>query len=127
MRHFESWINRRNGNYKKTTPFTIDVDGTIYQHYDPKYYSDFLNCEQDKCNIPIILVIIGSGFERSSLVENSNSSQIPSLLISVVAKSIVVLSDNSLALSSFVSDVVKSESEMRLLLGRICASKTQVF
>lgn len=56
MRHFESWINRRNGNYKKTTPFTIDVDGTIYQHYDPKYYSDFLNCEQDKCNIPIVLV-----------------------------------------------------------------------
>jgi hypothetical protein len=56
MRHFESWVNRRNGKYKKTTPFTIDVDGTIHQHYDPKYYSEFLGCEQDKCNIPIILV-----------------------------------------------------------------------
>ncbi len=56
MRHFEAWSNRKNGNYKKTTPFTIDTDGKIYQHYDPKYYSDFLDCEQDKCNISIILV-----------------------------------------------------------------------
>lgn len=56
MRHFDAWVNRRNGNYKKTSPYTIDIDGTIYQHYDPKYYSDFLNCEQDKCNISITLV-----------------------------------------------------------------------
>jgi len=56
MRHFDSWLNRRNGKYKKTAPFTIDVDGTVYKHFDPKYYSDFLGCDQDKCNIPIVLV-----------------------------------------------------------------------
>ena len=56
MRHFESWVNRRNGNYKRTSAYTIDKDGTIYQHYDPKYYSDFLEHEQDKNNIPITLV-----------------------------------------------------------------------
>ena len=41
MIHFESWINRRNGNYKKTSAFTIDKDGNVYQHFDPKNYSDF--------------------------------------------------------------------------------------
>ena len=46
MRHFDSWVNRRNGTYKKTSPFTIDKEGKIYQHYDPKYYSDFLGHEQ---------------------------------------------------------------------------------
>lgn len=56
MRHFDSWVNRRNGTYKKTSPFTIDKEGKIYQHYDPKYYSDFLGCEQDKGNISITLV-----------------------------------------------------------------------
>jgi N-acetyl-anhydromuramyl-L-alanine amidase AmpD len=56
MRHFDAWLNRRNGKYKKTAPFTIDKDGTIYQHYDPKYYSDFVGDEQDKCNIAITLV-----------------------------------------------------------------------
>ena len=56
MRHVESWVNRRNGEYKKTSPFTIAKDGTIYQHYDPKYYSDFLGHEQDKGNISITLV-----------------------------------------------------------------------
>lgn len=56
MRHFESWVNRRNGNYKRTSAYTIDKDGMIYQHYDPKYYSDFLGHEQDKNNIPITLV-----------------------------------------------------------------------
>jgi hypothetical protein len=56
MRHYYTWINRRNGNYKKTATYSIDKDGTIYQHYDPKYYSDFLGCDQDKCNISIMLV-----------------------------------------------------------------------
>ena len=56
MIHFESWINRRNGNYKKTSAFTIDKDGNVYQHFDPKNYSDFLDCEQDRCNISITLV-----------------------------------------------------------------------
>lgn len=56
MRHFYSWLNRRNGKYKKTATYSIDKDGTIYEHFDPKYYSDFLGCEQDKCNISIVLV-----------------------------------------------------------------------
>jgi hypothetical protein len=56
MRHFDSWLNRRNGNYKKTATYTIDKDGSVYQHYDPKFYSDFIGCEQDKCNISITLV-----------------------------------------------------------------------
>jgi len=56
MRHFDTWLNRRNGNYKKTANFTIDKDGTIYQHFDPKYYSDFLGIDQDRCNVSIVLV-----------------------------------------------------------------------
>ena len=56
MRHFDAWLNRRNGMYKKTSAFSVDKEGNIYQHYDPKYYSDFLGNEQDKCNISITLV-----------------------------------------------------------------------
>jgi hypothetical protein len=56
MRHFDAWLNRRNGGYKKTSAFSIDINGLVYQHFDPKYYSDFLGVEQDKCNISITLV-----------------------------------------------------------------------
>lgn len=56
MRHFDAWLHRRNGTYKKTSAFTIDKEGIIYQHFDPKYYSDFIGVEQDKCNIGITLV-----------------------------------------------------------------------
>jgi len=56
MRHFDSWLYRRNGQYKKTSAFSIDTEGNVYQHFDPKYYSDFLGNEQDKCNISITLV-----------------------------------------------------------------------
>lgn len=59
MRHFDAWLNRRNGQYKKTAAFSIDKDGVVYQHYDPKYYSDFIGVEQDKCNISIVLVNCG--------------------------------------------------------------------
>lgn len=56
MRHFDSWLHRRNGKYKKTATYSIDKDGKVYQHYDPKYYSDFIGVEQDRCNISIVLV-----------------------------------------------------------------------
>jgi len=56
MRHYEGWIHRRNGQYKRTAHFTIDKDGTVYQHFNPKYYSDFVGVDQDKGNISILLV-----------------------------------------------------------------------
>lgn len=56
MRHYNGWLKRLNGNYKKTSSFTIDLDGKVYQHFDPNYYSDFLEVEQDKSNISILLV-----------------------------------------------------------------------
>jgi len=42
MKHYLGWLTRLSGDYKKTAAFTIDVNGKIYQHYDPKYSSDFL-------------------------------------------------------------------------------------
>lgn len=56
MRHYQGWLTREMGEYKKTAHFSIDKDGKIYQHFDPKYYSDLLGVEQDKSNISILLV-----------------------------------------------------------------------
>lgn len=42
MDHIDGWKNRVGGTYKKTSTFTINDDGKIYRHFDPKYYSDFL-------------------------------------------------------------------------------------
>lgn len=42
MNHFKGWEKRINGNYKKTSHFTVDINGKIYQHFDTKYYSDFI-------------------------------------------------------------------------------------
>jgi len=41
-RHIIGWKKRMGGEYKKTSPFTVFRDGTIYQHYTPTKYSDFL-------------------------------------------------------------------------------------
>ena len=59
MRHFNGWTKRNFGNYTKTSAYTVDRDGKVYQHYDPIYYSDFIEHEQDKCSIPISLVNVG--------------------------------------------------------------------
>lgn len=56
MRHYNGWLKRHNGKYKKTATFTIDLDGKVYQHFDPNYYSDFLEIDQDKSNVSILLV-----------------------------------------------------------------------
>jgi N-acetyl-anhydromuramyl-L-alanine amidase AmpD len=42
MKHVNGWKKRLGGNYKKTSTFTIDRKGKIYQHFDPKFYSDFI-------------------------------------------------------------------------------------
>jgi N-acetyl-anhydromuramyl-L-alanine amidase AmpD len=42
MNHVEGWKHRLLGNYKKTSTFTIDRKGNVYQHFNPAYYSDFI-------------------------------------------------------------------------------------
>ena len=43
LNHLKRWEHRLVGEYTKTYTFTIDRKGNIYQHYDTKYYSDFIN------------------------------------------------------------------------------------
>lgn len=60
FRHFSGWKHRDNGNYKKTAPFTVLKDGTVYQHYDPKYYSSFIkNLSLSSKSIVILLENLG--------------------------------------------------------------------
>ena len=56
MNHYNGWLTRHNGGYKKTAAYTISKDGSIYQHFDPKYYSDFLITKSySECIIPVVL------------------------------------------------------------------------
>lgn len=48
------------GNSKEWPTYTIDRKGEIFQHFDPKYYSDFMkNKEIDKKSISIVLENMG--------------------------------------------------------------------
>jgi hypothetical protein len=54
--NFRKWTTRFNGKYKKTAPYSIDIDGTIYTHFNPKYTSNILNnSELDKRSIVILI------------------------------------------------------------------------
>lgn len=56
MKHIIGWLHRYNGEYKKTAPFTIDISGVIYKHFEPKYQSKFFNdLELDSKTIVILL------------------------------------------------------------------------
>lgn len=68
MQHYGSWLYRLNGNYKKTATFTINKEGKVFQHYDPKYYSNFVDNQQDKASISIVLENIG-WFKKDSMIE----------------------------------------------------------
>ncbi len=57
MSFFNGWKNRLNGKFKKTSPFTIDTNGNVYNHYSPKHHSDFIGFDPyDLKSIPILLV-----------------------------------------------------------------------
>jgi len=56
LNHVKGWEHRLGGDYTKTSTYTIDRKGNVYQHYDPKYYSDFIDDKMiDKKSISIII------------------------------------------------------------------------
>lgn len=56
MDYINRWTNRLNGKYKYTVPFSIDKDGTIYQHYDTNFTSRMFNDKFDRYLIGVNLV-----------------------------------------------------------------------
>ena len=62
--HITRLQHKEYGKTKRWNTYTISRDGIIYQHYDDKYYTDFLNIKEgDKHSISIILENMGSLFE----------------------------------------------------------------
>jgi N-acetyl-anhydromuramyl-L-alanine amidase AmpD len=52
------------GKTKKWNTFTVSRDGTIYQHYDSVYHSDFIGIKEvDKKSISIVLENMGCLFQ----------------------------------------------------------------
>lgn len=56
MNHYIGWTKRMNGRYKRTANYTVKLDGTIHEHFSPKYYSNYLNdAKLDSSTISIVL------------------------------------------------------------------------
>lgn len=68
MLHYPSWIYRLNGRNKKTANFTITKEGVIYQHFDSNYYSTFVNNNQDKASISVVLENSG-WFRKDNMID----------------------------------------------------------
>lgn len=54
--YFEAWKNRRNGKLKENAMFSIDTFGNIYQHFDPVFWSEFI--ENNDINKNIITIAL---------------------------------------------------------------------
>ena len=72
MSHFDLWGKKINGKFKGTSPYTIALDGTIYEHFNPKYESKSLNLKElDETAISILLENEGwlsKDFEKNELI-----------------------------------------------------------
>lgn len=56
MKHYNGWLHRYNGKFKRTAAFTIDAAGFVYRHFNPKYHSRlFNNPDLDKKTIVILI------------------------------------------------------------------------
>ena len=59
--HILRFQKREHGNYKGWNTFTISREGLIYQHYNPKCYTDFMGIKEvDKKSISILLENMGN-------------------------------------------------------------------
>ena len=63
-RHITRLQHKDYGNTKKWNTYTISRDGTVYQHYDDKFHTDFLGVKEgDKRSISIVLENMGAVFQ----------------------------------------------------------------
>jgi hypothetical protein len=69
MRHVISWLNRFNGKNKKTAAFSIDKNGVIYKHFDPKYQSNYFN-DLSVDGKSIIILLENEGWLNKNEEEN---------------------------------------------------------
>lgn len=69
MNHFNGWQTRLNGKNKKTAHYSVDINGYIFEHFNPKYYSNFVN--NDDLNRKIVSVVIeNSGWLLKDVEKN---------------------------------------------------------
>jgi N-acetyl-anhydromuramyl-L-alanine amidase AmpD len=62
--HITRLQHKEHGKSKKWNTYTISREGTVYQHYDDKYHTDFLGVKEgDKRSVSIILENMGSLFQ----------------------------------------------------------------
>lgn len=62
--HITRLLHKDFGKTKRWNTYTVSRDGTVYQHYDDKFHSDFLGIkEADKQSISIVLENMGCLFE----------------------------------------------------------------
>ncbi len=65
--HITRLQHKEFGKTKRWNTFTVTRDGVVYQHYNPKFHSDFLGIkEADKQSISIVLENMGSLFQTPS-------------------------------------------------------------
>lgn len=67
MNHVNGWAKRLNGNYKRTSHFTISLDGTIYKHFDLDFYSELMT--DDTINKSSVFILI----ENEGWLENNKN------------------------------------------------------
>lgn len=66
--HINRLKHKKYGKTKKWNTYTISRDGQIFEHFEPKYYSDFIGLKNiDKQSISIVLENMGS------LLKNQNN------------------------------------------------------
>jgi hypothetical protein len=70
MRHVFGWLHRYNGKYKKTASFTVDNNGLIYKHFEPKYKSSFFGIT-DLDDKSIVILLENDGW----LVKNNEKNE----------------------------------------------------
>lgn len=63
LNHVLHTINRNAGTYNKCPHFTILKNGKVYQHFETKFYSNYLDNEYSKDIISVALENIGEIFE----------------------------------------------------------------
>lgn len=67
--YFNAWKLRRNGKHKENAMFSIDTFGKVYQHFNPRYWSEFIENSDVNQNI-ISIALHNEGLLKQDNLNN---------------------------------------------------------
>jgi hypothetical protein len=116
MKHYIGWNNRYNGKHDKCAMFTIRLNGDIYQHFSPIYFSNFM-CDLNINENTITVVLENEGWLMRDL---NYKNKFVNYVYDIYNRDDLVFEKKWRNYEYWAPYTIKQEKSLQVLINKLC-------